>query len=101
LDLKPGERLRSTTSSTEVVVVRGSGERDVRCGGQPMTPDMNLRFETLPVEPGFEVGPQLGKRYEDLEQGVEVLCTTAGGGTLCLGTTPLSIKSSKSLPASD
>ena len=35
---KPGARLRSVTCATEVVVVKGAGEVDLRCGGEPMVP---------------------------------------------------------------
>ena len=42
----------------------------------------------------------MGKRYVD-EGGAEVLVTKAGAGTLSVGTTPLSLKEAKPLPASD
>ena len=34
--LKPGTRLRSVTCDTEVIVVRGAGDADLRCGGEPI-----------------------------------------------------------------
>ncbi len=42
----------------------------------------------------------MGKRYVD-ENGAEVLVTKAGKGTLSVGSTPLTIKEAKPLPASD
>ena len=45
-------------------------------------------------------GNLMGKRYVD-ENGAEVLVTKAGKGTLSVGSTPLTIKEAKPLPASD
>ena len=42
----------------------------------------------------------MGKRYVD-ESGAEVLVTKAGKGTLSVGTTALTVKEAKPLPASD
>ena len=42
----------------------------------------------------------MGKRYVD-DGGAEVLVTKAGAGTLSVGSTPLSLKEAKPLPASD
>ena len=42
----------------------------------------------------------MGKRYVD-DSGAEVLVTKAGKGTLSVGSTPLSTKEAKPLPASD
>jgi len=37
MELKTGERLRSATDTTEVIVVRAPSEAiDLRCGGHPM-----------------------------------------------------------------
>ena len=36
MELKPGLRLESATDDTNVVVVKGKGEFDLRCGGAPM-----------------------------------------------------------------
>jgi hypothetical protein len=43
----------------------------------------------------------LGKRYVDAADSVEVLCTSAGTGSLTINGVPLEIKSPKPLPASD
>ena len=49
---------------------------------------------------GVADGNLIGKRYVD-DQGAEVLVTKAGAGTLSVGSTPLTIKEAKPLPASD
>ena len=102
MDLKAGTRLRSTTDTTEVIVVKAPGAPvDLRCGGLP--------FETLDTEPsaaapiaeGFEGGTQVGKRYADEEAGLEVLCTKGGPASISIGTEVLAPKGAKALPASD
>ena len=99
--LKPGTRLRSVTCTTEVVVVRGAGDIDVRCGGQLMVDPSEAPASTVAVVPPFDQGTAIGKRYADEEAGVELLCTKAGEGSLSLGDVPLELKGAKPLPASD
>ena len=102
MDVKPGARLRSTTDSTEVVVVRApAGSLDLRCGGQPMIAGDAERGDDLPIEPGFDEGCQMGKRYADDDAGVEILCTKPGPASLSIGTETLHIKGAKPLPSSD
>ncbi|WP_016694149.1 hypothetical protein [Rhodococcus rhodochrous] len=43
----------------------------------------------------------MGKRYEDAETGLEVLCVKAGAGSLSIAGRPLSFKEAKTLPSSD
>jgi hypothetical protein len=43
----------------------------------------------------------MGKRYEDAELGLEVLCTQAGDGALSVDEAPLLVKGAKPLPSSD
>jgi hypothetical protein len=101
MELKPGVRLRSAADTTEVIVVRAPGEPvDLRCGGHPMVPADDAP-STAPIEPGFDEGSQLGKRYEHEGSGLEVLCTKPGPGSLSVGTEPLHLKGAKPLPSSD
>ena len=103
MELPMGTRLKSTVDTTEVVVVKApTSSVDVRCGGKPMvlltqavgaTPDE--------IDPRFEKGTLVGKRYVHDEGGVELLCTKAGTGSLSLGNEPLEIKAAKPLPSSD
>ena len=53
----------------------------------------------LTLDPALSEGNLMGKRYVD-ENGAEVLVTKAGKGTLSVGTTALTIKEAKPLPAS-
>ena len=102
MDVKPGARLRSTTDSTEVVVVRApAGPLDLRCGGQPMIAVDAARGDDLPIEAGFDAGCQMGKRYADDEAGVEILCTKPGPASPSIGAEVLHIKGAKPLPSSD
>jgi len=105
MQLKPGTRLRSATDSTEVVVVRAPAQPvDLRCGGLTMVPIDAATDDRLPIQPGFDAGTQLGKRYgsDGAEGGeVELLCTKAGDGSISIGEEVLAPKGSKPLPSSD
>ena len=98
---KTGTRLRSQVCDTEVIIVRAADSLDdLRAGGEPMVPhDSTVEPGRAPQE-GFADGHAIGKRYVD-DNGAEVLVTKAGAGTLSVGTTPLSNKEAKPLPASD
>ena len=101
IELKAGTRLRSAVDACEVVVVKAPGEPvDLRCGGHPF---VALDAEVTPqsIEPGFDGGTQLGKRYADDDLGLELLCTKAGQGSISVGETVLEVKGAKALPASD
>lgn len=98
--LKPGMRLQSATCDAQVIVVRGAGDFDIRCGGQQVAP-VGEAVERVPADEAHSGGTLLGKRYADDEAGVELLCTKAGAGSLSVGDTPLLVKGTKALPASD
>jgi hypothetical protein len=105
VDLKAGTRLRSVVCTTEVIVIRAPAEAvELRCGGHPLaTPDAadGPASTGLEVEPGFDGGTLLGKRYTDELQSLELLCLKAGEGSLSVGAVPLVLSGAKPLPASD
>jgi hypothetical protein len=101
IQLKAGTRLRSATDACEVVVVRAPAEPvDLRCGGHAFLP-IDAEVTPQSIEPGFDQGTQLGKRYADDDLGLELLCTKAGEGSISVGETVLAVKGAKPLPASD
>jgi hypothetical protein len=102
LELRPGSRLRSAVDATEVVVVKPpAGPVDLRCGGHQMVPlGADADAEATP-SPDHAGGTLLGKRYVDVDQTLEVLCTKPGDGSLSVGNQPLQVKEAKPLPASD
>ena len=100
--IRAGSRLKSTTCTTEVVVVRApSGEApEISCGGEPMVPvDADVTVSQAVTDIGD--GTALGKRYVDEERGVELLCTKAGAGRLIVDGRELALKGAKPLPSSD
>jgi hypothetical protein len=110
VELKPGTRLQSVVCTTQVIVIRAPSEAaDLRCGGHPLvTPDQpgqpvrpDQASTGLEIEPGFDGGTVLGKRYTDERQSLELLCTKAGRGSLSVGAEPLVLSGAKPLPASD
>jgi hypothetical protein len=99
--IKNGTRLQSQVCDTQVIVVRSSDSLDdLRAGGVPMIPLDAEKDANAAIDPAFSDGNAMGKRYVD-ETGAEVLVTKAGAGTLSVGTTALSLKEAKPLPASD
>jgi hypothetical protein len=99
--IKNGTRLQSQVCDTQVIVVRSAESLDdLRVGGAPVVPVGDDVDAGLTIDPDLSDGNLMGKRYVD-DAGAEVLVTKAGKGTLSIGTTALSIKEAKPLPASD
>jgi hypothetical protein len=99
--IKNGTRLQSQVCDTQVIVVRSAESLDdLRAGGVPMVPLDAEKSDDATMDAAFSDGNAMGKRYVD-ETGAEVLVTKAGAGTLSVGTTALSLKEAKPLPASD
>ncbi len=108
MELKPGQRLRSTAGTAEVVVIRAaSGDVDLTCGGASMVDQSSAAPASVDFqEPGSAGGGAgdnvvLGKRYVDADDTVEVLCTKPGPGALVMDGAPLELKTAKPLPSSD
>ena len=102
MELRAGMRLESTTSETQVVVVKVPKEVtdvDLRCGGAPMRP-LGDGGDRQPIV-GDEGPTLMGKRYADEDLGLEVLCSQAGAGVLTIGDELLLVKGAKPLPSSD
>jgi hypothetical protein len=99
--IKNGTRLQSQVCDTQVIIVRSADSLDdLRAGGSPMVPIGDNVASDLTLDEALADGNLMGKRYVD-ENGAEVLVTKAGKGTLSVGSTPLTIKEAKPLPASD
>lgn len=102
MELRPGTRLKSPVSTTEVVVVKApSSAVDLRCGGQPMVSLADAVVTSGHPDPGYASGTLIGKRYADPDSGLELLCIKPGKGSLSLGDAPLLVKAAKPLPSSD
>ena len=100
MELRPGLKLKSAVCNTEVIVVAGSGDVDLTCGGVAMVDATADAPEAAAVD-GLTGGTLLGKRYTDDDGSLEVLCTKPGDGSLGVGQTALVLKEAKPLPASD
>ncbi len=99
--VKNGTRLQSQVCDTQVIVVRSADSLDdLRAGGAPMIAMDADKAADVSLDPELSGGNAMGKRYVD-DAGAEVLVTKAGRGTLSIGSTPLSLKEAKPLPASD
>jgi hypothetical protein len=95
---KPGLKLRGTTCSTEVVVVRPAADPvELTCCGAPLTTEETGIAPSAPTPDGI----LLGKRYADEQTGLELLCTKPGPGELAIDGRALTLKGAKPLPSSD
>ena len=102
MQLRPGQRLASAVSDTEVVVVRApDGDVEVGCGGAPMVEVGQPAPADATLDASLGEPAAIGKRYADEDAGLEVLCTKAGEGALTLDGTVLLLKGAKPLPSSD
>jgi hypothetical protein len=101
MELKPGAQLASVVCAGRVVLVKVPADRvpELGCGGRPMVPVGDAGAGGDAIDPALRAGVLLGKRYE--ADGVEVLCTAAGEGTLTCDGEPMALKTAKPLPASD
>ena len=100
MELRPGLKLSSAVCATEVIVVAGSGDVDLTCGGVSMLAAGDEAGDATAAD-GLTEGTMMGKRYCDDEGSVEVLCTKPGDGSVGIGQTALGLKEAKPLPASD
>jgi hypothetical protein len=98
---RAGQQLVSAVDSTAVIVIKAPAqEGTLTCGGVAMTMAGEQVCAAEP-DPSLMGGTQIGKRYVDQGDTIQVLCTKAGGGTLALDGQPLVIQAAKPLPASD
>ena len=81
---RAGQQLVSAVDSTAVIVIKApAGECTLTCGGVAMAvPDEAT--ESAEADPSLMGGTQIGKRYVDEADTIQVLCTKAGSGTLAL-----------------
>lgn len=102
MEIKAGSRLKSAVCNTEVIAVKAPGtDMDIRCGGVPMIDPSETAADGQTPDAAAADGTQMGKRYVDEDETVELLCTKPGDGSLGIGNALLAIKESKPLPASD
>jgi hypothetical protein len=100
MELKAGQRLKSAVCTTEVMIVKGKGDIDLRCGGHPLVAH-GTDGSGEAIAEGHDTGSLLGKRHADDDLGLEVLVTKPGKGSLAISDVPLPFKDAKPLPSSD
>lgn len=102
LTVKPGTRLFSAVDDTEVVVVRAPAQPvTLTIGGVPPVLAADERAPGAEPTEGHDLGVQVGKRYVDADEELELLCTKAGRSVPALAGALLDLKAAKALPASD
>lgn len=100
--VKPGTRLFSVVCSTELIVVKAPGVPvAVTIGGVEPVLAAADRPGSGSTAQGHEGGSQMGKRYVDADESIELLCTKPGEGAPALDGVLLHLKDAKAMPASD
>ena len=97
--MKAGTKLKSTVCDTEVMVIRAGRPAALACGGAPLAEQLPAARGT--IDPAFAEGTKTGKRYQDAEGAIELLCIKAGKGSLSADGVALQTKDAKPLPSSD
>ena len=98
---RAGQQLVSVVDGTAVIVIKApAAECTVTCGGVAMA-SAGGPVTAADPDPALMGGTQIGKRYVDDADTIQLLCTKAGPGTLALDGSPLQIQAAKPLPASD
>ena len=82
------------------MVVKAGGDAALTCGGLPMLSGDESAGASEAAADHMD-GCQVGKRYVNEDQSVEVLCVKAGAGSLGADGSLLAIKDAKKLPSSD
>lgn len=102
MQVRSGQRYISAVCTTSIVVVKGPPtEIDLWCGGTSMLQAGAKVDSRSGPTAGYDQGTLLGKRYWDEQTGLEVVCTTAGAGSLSLGDRVLPERPAQPLPSSD
>jgi hypothetical protein len=98
--LKAGARFKSAVCDTQVMVIKAPAEAlELRCGGAEMIAPTAAGSGQLDVAQSG--GTLIGKRYVDVAESIELLCTKGGKGSLSVNGTALEVKQAKQLPSSD
>jgi len=99
--LKAGARFKSAVCETQVMVIKApAGEFELSCGGAGMLAPAATPPAGLTLQAGGEE-TLIGKRYVNVDESVELLCTKGGKGSLSLNGTAMEVKQAKQLPSSD
>jgi hypothetical protein len=102
--MKTGQQMKSVVCSGKVIVLRAPRDETIvlSCGGAPMVDaKSDAARDKQAADPALLGGSIMGKRYVDPEADVQLLCVTAGEGTLTIDGRPLEIEVAKQLPSSD
>ena len=100
IKINPGTKLSSTVSTAEFIVIRGTGDVDLTCGGAALA-TVTPAGTTPPTGEPLTGATETGKRYTDESGDIELLCVKAGAGIPGLNGTDLTVKAARALPSSD
>jgi hypothetical protein len=99
----PGERLVCPACETQIVVMQAAPGTIITCSESALVAirtEVGKDGESADHE-DEPCAAQLGKRYEDVESGLVVLCVKSGRGALSCDGRMMGVKATKPLPSSD
>ncbi len=99
-NIKPGQKLASSVCSTEVMVIKAPTAGLLCCGGVEMVA-AGSEPASGEKDDALMGGCQIGKRYVNEDQSLEVLCVKAGEGSLSVDGAALTIKEANKIPSTD
>ena len=99
--LKAGLKLKSIVCDAEVMVIKAGDDTMLTCGGVPMFAANEAAGPRAEPEASQMGGCQVGKRYVNKDQSLEILCVKTGKGSLAADGEILEAKVAKKLPSSD
>lgn len=99
--IKPGLKLKSAVCTAEVMIIKAPAGTELTCGGVPLIDAKAAAPEGVTADAAQMTGCEIGKRYVNADQTLEVLCVKPGKGGLAAGGNALTLKDAKKLPSSD
>lgn len=98
-EVKVGARLKSAVCETQIMVLKVPPGSEITCGGAAMLSANETGSGA--VDPAHAEGTEMGKRYVNAADTLEVLCVKGGKGGLAWNGEKLGPKQAKALPSSD
>src|SRR3546814_15557019 len=95
MQLKPGTKLQSIVCDTDVMVIKGTGDVFLTCGGAEMVADRSGVSGQPAIDPAFASGTAMGNRYQTADGQIELLCIRPGKGSLTVDGIALETKVEK------
>jgi len=99
--IRPGLKLKSAVCTAEVMIIKALAGVELTCGGAALIDAKATAPAGVAADDSQMTGCEIGKRYVNGDQSLEVLCVKPGKGGLAANGAALTLKDAKKLPSSD